>query len=512
MAQRILLAGVGPLPDSNAERLYAPALRLWALMHTLLRAGHTVLVAEARFGEKPDPAQPATPAGPGGADAFTKPRIARVDIRWQNAHIPLDPDLAAQALREIAAEFHPDAIVTTSDVMALAAVRSRIPVPLYVDYFGEPMAERQAQGAVHDSDAALYDAWAFLLPVLLRADHFSVCSKPQRHALLGQLGAAGRLNRHTCYHNLVDVLPQGLSYETHIEPTGTVQLRGKVVPPESVIVLFMGGYNTWLDEKTLYSAMEEAMSMDPAVHFVSTGGAIPGHNTLTFERFNSYVENSRFRSRFHFLGWIPTYEVGDVCDQADIAVNIDRWTHEAEFGLRNRLYMWMLRDTAVVTTAVSEEIQMFAARKLVRPVKCGAPHDVAAAILDLTRNPEARAMMVKRAHDFIANEYGFDRLMQPLREWVESPSLAPDRLAVMGEAVRASSAGGRGAAHPASPSPAATPPPVEVANPLAEAQARFLDVESVLAREREARIEAEQRLAGHQGSRVGKLLKSVFKK
>jgi len=519
MSKRILLVGVGPAPDPNAERLYAPALRLWAMTHTLLRAGHHVLVAEAGFGEEAGEESSrdgASASAAGGRDAFARPRIARVDLRWQHADLPLTPDLAAQGMREIAAEFRPDAIVTTTDVMALAAARSRLSVPLYVDYFGEPMAERQAQGAVHDSDAALYDAWAYLLPVLLRADRFSVCSKPQRYALLGQLGAAGRLNRHTCYHDLVDVIPQGLSYESHIQPSGTFDLRGKVVPPEATVVLFLGGYNTWVDENGLFAAMEEAMSLDPTIHYVSTGGAIEGHNTVTFERFRTMVENSRFRHRFHFLGWIPTYQVGDVCDQANIALNLDRWTHEAEFGLRNRIYLWMVLNTAVVTTALSEEIRMFADRKLVRAVPCGDPHAVSTAVLDLARHPDARALMTRRAQDFIVNEYSFERLMKPLRDWAESPSLAPDRLAALGQATRTMPATPRPATPTPSPgaglAPADTPPVIAVENPLVDAQSRFLDMESVLARERQARQQAEQKLADLQGSKVGKLFKSVFKK
>ncbi len=518
MGNRILIAGVGPLPQSNTDRLYAPALRLWAMTHMLLQAGHHVLAVEAEFGSKPTAEEPPPtsvfpPDGsqPGPSAPAGRPKIARVDIRWQRANVPLDPDLAGQAFRELAAVFHPNALVTTSDVMALAAVRSRLPHPLYVDYFGDPLAERQAQGAVHDSDEALYNAWAYVLPVLLRADHFSTCSKPQRYALLGQLAAAGRLNRHTCGHNLVDALPQGLSYEKNMEPTGTFPLRGNVVPPDSVIVLSLGGYNTWLDERALFAAMEEAMSLHPAIHFVSTGGEIPGHNTVTFQRFKSYIDNSRMKNRFHFLGWIPTYQVADVCDQADIGINLDRFTHEAEFGLRNRLYMWMLNQAAVISTALSDEIRLFASRNLIRAVPVGNPHVVAEAILDLTKNPEVRKSMCQRAREFITKEYHFERLMRPLAEWAESPGLAPDRLAALGEATRTAAAR-RPSAHgdPAHPlTPDLEEEPVAVDNPLARAQSQFLDIESELTRMREAQAEAQ---AGREESRLAKFYKTIFKK
>lgn len=512
MGNRILIAGVGPTPRPQIERLHAPGLRLWAMTQTLLAAGHHVLMLEARFGTS---APPSSPEGGSGEETSAEERtvgggiaVTRVDLRWQRAVIPLEPEGASRALRDLAQGFHPDAVVTTTDVMGLAATRSGLPQPLYVDYFGDPMAERQMQAFVHDSDESLAAAWAYLLPVLLRADRFSACSGAHRHALLGQLSAAGRLNRHTACGELVDCLPQGYSYERHIEPRGQYVLRGKVVPEQAVVVLFTGGYNSWLDEKVLYAALEEAMTRDPAIHYVSTGGDLPGHNTATFERFQALLERSRHRERYHFLGWVPTHALGDICEQSDVAINLDRPSLEAEFGLRNRLYLWMGCGVAVVSTTVSEEIAMFAAKNLIRGVACGDAHSTAEALLELARAGELREQMSQRARRFITTEYTYERLMRPLADWAKAPSMAPDRLAAMGDGIRNHSQGSRRRDEET----VAAVEPVAIDNPLAHAQRVFFEAQEALEAERRARGEAQDRLARLEGSRLVKLRNLFFRK
>jgi len=474
-------------------------------------------VAEAQFGgaEARDAEKAAPPGGRGRAteadsETQTSPQLAefeRLETRLRRARIPLDAAAAAAAFQELNERFQPEAIITSTDVMALAATRAGLTQPFLADYFGDPLAERQMQAAAHGSDAAIFDAWAYLLPVLLRADHFTVCSNPQRFALLGQLGAAGRLNQHTCGRNLVDVCPQGLSYESRLEPAGVFHLRGEVVPREAVVVLFLGGYNTWLDEENLFLALEETLARDPAVHFVSTGGALGGHVTVTFERFQRRVAESRYRERYHFLGWVPLSQIGDICGESDIAINLDRWSLEAELGLRTRLYAWMRNGVAIVSTAISEELRRFADLRLLRAVPWGDARAVAEALLDLAARPEDRRAMSERAREFIEREWTAERLLAPLVRWAEEPGYAPDRLAALGEIERRRAASGE----PAPAEDSATPL-AEVENALARSQREFLELGTALERERLARQEAEERLARLEGSRAVRIYKRFFRK
>ena len=45
-------------------------------------------------------------------------------------------------------------------------------------------------------------------------------------------------------------------------------------------MLWSGGYNLWTDVDTLFRGLEAAMARNPKVHFLSTGGAIDGTDTL----------------------------------------------------------------------------------------------------------------------------------------------------------------------------------------------------------------------------------------
>ncbi|MBI5155459.1 hypothetical protein HZA57_09495, partial [Candidatus Poribacteria bacterium] len=93
---------------------------------------------------------------------------------------------------------------------------------------------------------------------MLRADAFGVCSAPQEHALTGELGAAGRLNAATCGHRLVHLLRPALPFRAEFASPPAPFLRGPRVPPDARIILFTGGYNTWLDEEALFRAVSRA--------------------------------------------------------------------------------------------------------------------------------------------------------------------------------------------------------------------------------------------------------------
>ena len=175
------------------------------------------------------------------------------------------------------------------------------------------------------------------------------------------------------------------------------------------------------------------MTKDLTVHYVSTGGGLPGHNTLTFERFQKFANASRFSNRYHFLGWVPGNQIADIVEQADIAINLDRKTPEAELGFRNRLLLWMRLGTPVASTAVSEALVQFARQGLMRELPCGDAHGVAEVLLDLVRNRDMRVAMAARAKKFVETEWTFERLTQPLIAWAESPTMAPDRLASFGD-------------------------------------------------------------------------------
>jgi glycosyltransferase involved in cell wall biosynthesis len=181
-----------------------------------------------------------------------------------------------------------------------------------------------------------------------------------------------------------------------------------------------------MDEALLFQALEAAMEREPRIHFVSTGGAISGHNEKTYEIFKARVEQSQFRNRFHLCGWVPTETVADYYREADLAVNVDRFSYEGLFGTRNRVLEWIGAGLPVVSTRLSELTHDLAERGLILTFEFGDWQGLAQRILDCAADPQAERRRATRARDYARLEYDVHRVAAPILKWMEHPKPAPD--------------------------------------------------------------------------------------
>lgn len=405
---RVLVAGVGPLPQAGLDRVLAPGLRLDTIVRALLADGHEVGIAEALFAETKD-ALPV--AGPPGV-------THHVRIRADS------PDSFSTALQS----FRAQAVVALTDAVAGSAAEAVDDIPLWIDWFGHPMAERQMANAVHGNDTSLKDAWLHVLPALLRGDRFSGCSNAQRLAITGELGAAGRLNSRTCGTELVHVLRPALPFDKEFVRRPEPFLRGNRVSADARIILFSGGYNTWLDEETLFAAVDLVLARDPRAVYVSTGGAIDGHVTVVFERFRKLVGKSAHRDRYVFLGWVGHEDFEQCTLEADVGVVCDRPTLEGELGCRNRLFGWLWGGMRAVSASLSENQKTdLEPQGLVRGVPLGDAEAFAAAIADeLARGRPDDAQAAERRAT-LQRACSPAACYAPLLEWARDPQRAPDQ-------------------------------------------------------------------------------------
>jgi glycosyltransferase involved in cell wall biosynthesis len=83
------------------------------------------------------------------------------------------------------------------------------------------------------------------------------------------------------------------------------------------------------------------MGRDPRVHFVATGGAVPGLDAATWERFRILVDRSPHRDRFHLEGWVRADLVPSYVAEADLGIVADRPIYEGLLGSKNRIVQWM---------------------------------------------------------------------------------------------------------------------------------------------------------------------------
>ena len=416
-SRTVLVLGVGPLPPENPPRLHAPGLRTWAFAQFLADRDFRVVIASVGFASGA-----ATPAPVTNGERPASIALPHDITAYQ---LPYDIEVAAEQLRLIDAEHCPRCVVSTTDYMNLVAVKAALPIPLWLDFNGQPMSERQLLGDVYASDAGLAGQWEFVVPSLLAGDHFSACSDRQRYMLLGELGAVGRLNRLTTATSLVDVLvPYHLTYTT-FEHTRNV-LRGICVRADDFVLLWSGGYNTWTDVDTLFHGLELAMAKNAKILFVSTGGAIPGHDDRTFERFRQMVEGSPNRGRYRLCGWVPSEDMPNYYLESNAAINIDRWSIEALVGHRNRILDWIMAGLPVLTTPLCELAKDLADRRLVTPFHAGDPHDLGRQLVHVVEHTAEAMGRAAQAREYVRLMLSADITLAPLAEWVAHPQAAPD--------------------------------------------------------------------------------------
>src|SRR5690606_29462855 len=108
-------------------------------------------------------------------------------------------------------------------------------LPLWADIAGHQMGEAQTKCSLDKNDDLLMHFWKRQYEVLARADRFSACTQKQMFALIGELGAVGRLSRHTSAHPFVTVIPLAAdqSFLSMTAPYAERRFRGRIYPEDA---------------------------------------------------------------------------------------------------------------------------------------------------------------------------------------------------------------------------------------------------------------------------------------
>jgi len=405
------------MPFYAGRYISALSLGTWQLAKPLLADGHevTLVLFESRSEDLP------------------KPDEDFIRTHYPNLHLASLPPMTrenqervVEHVNTIFERVNPDAVITASTPIASMAAMELPPVkPLWVDINGAIMPELQAKAATMYDRELPTRVYRLYYRMLRRGDHFSAVSEAQRHMVVGELGMAGRLNRHTFGHDLVDVIPNGIDAETPPEHTREV-IRGVLCGDGDFVILSSGGYNNWMDVDTLFGGVDRAMGENPGIHYVSTGGAIRGHYEEGYERFCSLVDASVHRDRYHLLGWVPYGEVASYSFEADVGINVDRPVYESEFGARNRFLTWSQAGLPVLTTLASEISWQMAGRNLAFGVPTGDPATLAQTILALADDRAEVKERGARAREYAHENWTYEKTTLPLRAWVRNPRFAPD--------------------------------------------------------------------------------------
>jgi len=318
-----------------------PSLRTAQFGAALVAAGHDVRIA-LLVGDDEAASAPRRWRGPRPIG------IEAVDV------VRTDRPEALDSLGGLRREFEPAAVVTAGPFLPLAMGAATVAdEPLWVDVPGDPMAEAQARAAADGSDAVLARYHDVYSAALRRGDAFSAVSDRQRAALLGALGAAGRLVGAELGAELVHVVRGSVAAAGWVEPSGDAP----ALPDDAVGLLFSGGWNTWLDHETMLAGVLAAMDRRADLHFLATGGAVTGHHDGAYAAFRAGAEASAHADRFHFLGWVDAARLPAVHAAAEVAVCVDRRCAEAELGARTRLLDAVEHGLRVAATVVCEQTE-----------------------------------------------------------------------------------------------------------------------------------------------------------
>lgn len=413
---RVLVAGLAPLPFEETPKSYGPGIRTWQIARGLAAAGHEVEVIAMRIGD----------AYPGGE--FEERSIHDgIEIRRVDDHAFLRGAAVADAVEAC----RPQALVGATVYGSFAIVRSAAQTPFWADQFGQVMAEAQAKAALDGDNRVLSYFWGLIEPVVKRADKLSVVSKRQRYAAIGELGALGRLTAESCGYEFVEVVPcaQDAYPET---PPARGALRPHLVPDQAFVVLWSGTYNVWSDVEVLFAALSSAMAAEPRIHFVSTGGEIPGHDESTYRHFQELCAASPHRDRFHLLGWRPASEVTRIWAEADLGVLTERAIYEGELGSKNRVVQWMAFGLPVVYNQVGDLGDLLAEQGLGQVFPTGDAEALAALIVATARDLGPARARAAAARRHVAEHLSYIATTVPLCRWAASPRRAPGAAAEIG--------------------------------------------------------------------------------
>ena len=410
------MVGQAPLPPEltdQSARLSAPGIRAWHFARALHEAGHTIALVSVTSGVSTEAVtlgELARELAPG----LTLYSLSEINITNQNA------------LGQLVTEFQPDAVVGASVWPSyLAALFVPPALPFWGDLFGSPLAEGQAKAVVIGDDSVLEPFARFEATVLSRADRVSAVSSYQAYATVGALATHGRLNRATDGYPLVYTVPATLD-PVVLPPAATTFLRGKVVPDEVFVVLWSGGFNTWTDVDTLFAGLDGAMASCPQLHFVSTGGSLPPHDSQTYPHFQTLVAGSAYQDRYHLLGWQPYEGLHNYYLESDLGIVLDRWSYEGVLGSRTRLLDWLLYGLPVALTVTAELTEELVAAELAFSFPHGDSKALAALLIRLAGQPATLRNKREAARQYVTDRFAYRVACQPVVEWAERPCSAPD--------------------------------------------------------------------------------------
>ncbi len=397
--KKILIIGNCPLPTENSKNRPAAGLRTHQFLEVIDEQKFKIRLITIAMAESEGPV-----------------------YDFQDLISKDDPKLKNK-VQKIHDKFAPDIILGVNTYPSFIASSIKSTAALWADLNGWVMSESQAQAFKKNTNDYLSHYYNMEKTIIMRVDKLSAVSIPESHALLGELAFCGRLNNETFGYEFIEHIANGTEW------FDGEKIDDRADKSALCKLLWLGGYNTWVDEETLFKGVEDAMRRCPKMHYVSTGGKITGLDNGTFKNFMDMVEKSEFKERFEFLGWVETHEIPAIYARTDIGLNVDRMCTETITGARNRINEMMKFGMPVVSTFGSEisyEMDKFGAGV---GVESGNSKKLTNALLSMYAKWEIGELKEfgKNGMKYIADKCNYTYVCAPFVQWLEDAKNAPDR-------------------------------------------------------------------------------------
>lgn len=404
---KIMILGIGPLAIDDTQKFHSGGNRAWHLTKPLLDKGFEVTLVCMRITDHSNQDVPQEQVRT--QDNLTYYNVDEVSLFANNDY-----------LRSLVQKHQPNALIGACAYPASRAVVISDELPVWADIHGYPMGEAQAKSAQTKEDGYLHHFWNIYRPVLQRADRFSVTSERQRMALIGELGVMARMNQYTFGEDLVTQIPIAWDDNTPYAPHTREQ-------DEPLHVFFSGGYNNWCDVDTLFAALEMAMESDSRIRFLSTGGAIDGHDEISYPKFVEKVNQSKFKDRFDLRGWVSRSELEECQAKAHLGINVDLPCYETLIGARNRITEFLARGIPVLSTLGTEISQILFYKGAILTAPIQQPLALASEIKLAANHPKKMQQLSEQGRKLFEQQYTFHTSTGDFVEWCRNPIRSGDR-------------------------------------------------------------------------------------
>ncbi len=390
--------------DPLSEKLAGPGIRAWQMAQAL-SATHQVRLCSTTSADLSDPR----------FDIIDARSNATLDFHLQWAQVVVFQGFLLEAAPWL----------MDSDKIIVADIYD----PMHL----ELLEQGKDQGLVKRREQ-ITGVTAALNRQIERADLLLCASDKQKRFWTGQLISQGRINAATGQlpDGLLRVVPFGIDDE---EPAPKRHgIRGVIpgIGMRDKVILWGGGVYNWFDPLTLIRAVGKLAEAHPTVRLVFMGMKHPHPGVPTMRMAlaaQELAESLGLTGRHVFFNrdWVPYRERDTFLMDADVGVSTHFEHVETAYSFRTRILDYLWAGIPIVATTGDSFGNVLTGEGLGIGVP---PEDVdalAAALEHVLFTPGVAEDMAERVTAY-AEQYRWASVLQPLIDFCDSPSMAPDRL------------------------------------------------------------------------------------